>query len=165
MDRDSLLAAALGAAVLTGCTSRSRPAPAPSASPTPSPAPTDPDVAVLSGWIVEESRLADAYGAIVERLPSIAPLAGNHRDRAEELVTQVARRGAVPPRGGPGGGARTGSPGRVVAELARLEREAAARYLTALGRVADPGVAVLGAELAAGARQHAAVLRRVRTPR
>jgi hypothetical protein len=163
VDRDALLVASLGAAVLTGCTTSPSPAPLPSGSPSPSPSVTpaaDPDVALLVTWASRERVLAARYAALARSVPALAPLRANHTSRAAAVERLVAERGGrlletKPPR------ALTGPRRDVVAAFVTAERRLAARYVAALRDVRDPDVAVLGAELAAGARQHAALLRLV----
>jgi hypothetical protein len=146
VDRDALLAAALGAAVVTGCTAPRRvPAlPSPSTSP-----PPDPDAALLSSWALAERRTAGLYAAT----GPLATLRANHLARAAAAEALLAARGASPSPP-PAVPARPAA----VAALVAAERALAAGYVAALGRVTDSAVAVLGAELAAGARQHAALL-------
>ncbi len=162
MDRDAVLAAALGAAVLTGCTGRARrSAPTPSAPPpSASPTPTDPDVATLLSWAAAERSIAARYAAFARSVPSLAALRTNHLARAEAVEEQLAFRGvrvvdapATPPL--------RGARRSVVRAFATAERRLAADYLRDLRALRDAGLAVLGAELATGARQHAIVLDRV----
>jgi hypothetical protein len=147
VDRDALLAAALGAAVLTGCTAPRRVPALPSPSPSSAP-PPDPDAALLSSWAASERRVAGLYG------PGgpLAPLRANHLARAVAVEALLVARGASP--------APSPAPARpaAVAALLTAERSLATAYLASLARAGDPAVAVLGAELAAGARQHAALL-------
>jgi hypothetical protein len=146
VDRDALLAAALGAAVLTGCTAPRRVPALPSLSP--SPAPPDPDAALLSSWALSERRVAGLYGPT----GPLAPLRANHLARAAAAEALLVARGTSPSP--PPAPARPAA----VAALVAAERSLATGYLASLPRVTDPSVAVLGAELAAGARQHAALL-------
>lgn len=144
MDRDALLAAALGAAVLTGCTSDDDPAPTPRPGPPTghSSRDVDPDLPIVLAWWVSEHHLQKATPA------TYVPL---RAARAERIAAMAERLLAL--------GGNTNSPGpKPIADLAKAERDASARYLVSLARVTDPAVAVLGAELAAGARQHATVL-------
>lgn len=154
MDRDALLAAALGAAVLTGCTVPRRVPALPS--PTPSP-PPDPDVALLRSWGAAERRAVTAYDTPVRTSPALNTLRANHLARAAAVEALLAERGASP------------SPPALAAPVlpapVALERALVAGYLRDLGAVTDPGVAVLGAELAAGARQHLALLPLVPAPK
>ena len=157
MDRDALLTAALGAAVLVGCTpGRREAAPTPSPS-SPSPSPVeDPDVAVLVEWHGAEGALAFRYDALVKAVPALAPLRANHRTRADAVAEHLTRLGGTP---SPGAVVNpSASPAALAKSLAKAERDHAARVLSRLSRVRDPDVAVLGAELAAGARQHAVLL-------
>lgn len=160
MDRDAALVAALGAAVLAGCTERRVAVP-----PTPSgpvtPSPADPDVATLAAWSASEQRLAVLYAPLVRAVPSLAALRRNHTARARAVEGRLRALGSarasisrpVAPHG---------RPVALAAGLAAAERKAAAAYVAALSGLRDPDVAVLGAELAAGARQHVVVLGRVR---
>lgn len=160
MDSDALLVAALGAAVLTGCTP-SAPVPSPSVSPSVPPS-ADPDVAVVSAWAVEERSLAARYGPLAARVPALAPLRANHLARAAACEALLSARGAVVPHAT--GRPSNGAPRALMAAFATVERRLAARYLTDVALVRDADVAVLGAELAAGARQHALALSVVRVP-
>jgi hypothetical protein len=160
VDRDALLVAALGAAVLTGCTTSPSPAPLPSGSPSASRAPVDPDVALLATWASRERVLAARYAALARSVPALAPLRANHTARAAAVERLVAARGGTPLETEPPP-ALKGPRRDVVAAFVTAERRLAARYVAALRDVRDPDVAVLGAELAAGARQHAALLRLV----
>lgn len=159
-----MLAAALGTAVLAACTPSS-PDPAPAPSPgTPSPTPVDPDVALLRTWSADERVLAARYAALVRAVPALKPLRANHVARAAAVADHLRVRGAAPlPI--PAQAASKARPPALVDALADAERRLGARYLAALASVRDPKVAVLGAELAAGARQHVAVLRLVPLPR
>jgi hypothetical protein len=156
VDRRAALAA-LGALVVTACTERRHALPpSPSAS---SPPPVDPDVTTLVSWSASERRLALLYAPLLGKAPALRALRDNHTARAAAVADRLAVRGLSPsPVPTP---VRKGGVPALVAALVADEREAATRYLAALGRIADPGVAVLGAELAAGARQHAVVLRLV----
>jgi hypothetical protein len=155
MDRDALLVAALGAAVLTGCTPDRQPRPTPSASP--SLAPTDPDVATLRAWASAERSIAARYGTLVRTVPSLKPLRANHLARAAAVEERLAFLGAAPPSP-PATEALRGKPAALLSAFAAAERRLAARYLADLRALRDPALAVVGAELAAGARQHAVVL-------
>ena len=155
MDRDALLTAALGVAVLSGCTATRRTAP-PAPSPTPSPL-AHPDVAVLVEWGEAERALAFRYAPLVKAVAALAPLRANHLARAEAVDEHLARLGGGTPS--PGAVVNPSAPPATLAKaLAKLERDHAARCLSVLARVRDADVAVLGAELAAGARQHAVLL-------
>lgn len=148
MDRDALLVAALGAAVV-GCTAgrEDDPAPVPT---TPSPTPAAADVALLESWWRRERSLAASLPA------SYIPLRNNHLTRAAAVAEHLAALGAAPPS----------PPAPVpVADHAKAARDAAARYVAELTGAASADVAVLGAELAAGARQHAVVLAALAAPR
>ena len=148
MDRDALLAAALGTAVLTGCTtSRRDPAPTPSPT-TPSPTPVDPDLATLRTWWTAEIRLSRAYARASRE---IRPLGANHAARAAAVADHLRVRRAPLP-------ARPAARALSRAALRTAERRLAADLLADLAGVRDPLVATLGAELAAGARQHATLL-------
>ncbi|MDQ1712594.1 MAG: hypothetical protein QOE45_2044 [Frankiaceae bacterium] len=151
MDRDALLAAALGAAVLTGCT-----APRRVPSPSPTPPPVDPDVAVLRSWAALERRAVATYDVAVRTAPALAPLRANHLARAAAVEALLATRGATP---------SPATPASRAPDPSSAERGLVAAILASLPRVADPDVAVLGAELAAGARQHATLLPLVPRPR
>ena len=140
MDRRAFLGAALGAAV--ACTRRAAPRPLPTATPAPTPT-VDPDVALLTSWWLSERRLLASLPA------AAAPLRAAHATRADAVAEHLAARGATPPA------APTAAPSR---DAARTMEDASARYLADLARAASADVAVLGAELAAGARQHAVVL-------
>ena len=164
MDRDALLTAALGAAVLTGCTPGRRDAAPPPESPSPSASPTvGPDVAVVVEWADAENALAFRYATLVKSVPALAPLRANHLARAEAVSEHLARLGGTP------------SPAAVlhrklplpalVRSLTEAEREHATRVLARLSRLRDPDLVALGAELAAGARQHAVLLGLVPLPK
>jgi hypothetical protein len=155
VDRDALLAAALGAAVLTGCTVPRRVPALPS--PTPSPSPPDPDVALLRSWAAGERRAVTAYDTPVRTSPALNTLRANHLARAAALEALLAERGASP---SPPAIAAPGLPAPVA-----MERALVAGYLRDLAAVTDPVIAVLGAELAAGARQHLALLPLVPAPK
>jgi hypothetical protein len=147
VDRRGLLGAALGlaaGAAVAGCTNGGGTSPTPAPT-TPSPTPTlDPDLAILTAWWQSERRLLDS-------LPTTAaPLRAAHAARLAAVAEHLAARGAPPPSPSP-------SP-RPVTALVKAELDASARYLKDLAAVASNDVAVLGAELAAGARQHATVL-------
>ena len=133
MDREGLLVAALGAAVLTGCTRHDTPAPTPTPSPT-----TDPRVAVLAAWWTTEATLHASTP------PSHVPFRNAHRARLAAIEERLAALGATPPP--------PPRAGRL--DLAGAERS----YTRSLAGLSDPDPVTLGAELAAGARQHAAVL-------
>jgi hypothetical protein len=163
VDRDAVLAAALGAAVLTGCTSPSRPAPTPSPSPS-VPPPVDPDVAVLLSWAAAERSLAARYATAVHAVPALKPLRANHLARVAAAADHLRVRGVVPPPP-PARAPLRGTPASLVRALADAERRLAAGYLADLTGVQNPKVAVLGAELLAGARQHATVLALVPLPK
>ncbi|HEU0132823.1 MAG TPA: hypothetical protein VFQ85_17725 [Mycobacteriales bacterium] len=153
MDRDALLVAALGAAVLTGCTPRSdRPGPA-TPSPLPSLAP-DPDQALLAAWAAAERLAAARYDRPVRAIPALAPLRANHLARARAVEARLT----ASPSAAPAPPALGGPPAAVVRALVTAERALAASYAAAVARAADPEVVLLGATLAAGARQHAALL-------
>ncbi len=158
MDRAAFVAAA-GVAFLAACTDRRHPAPPlpspSSASPTP-----DPDAAVLTAWSASEQRLAALYAPVVHPAAAIAALRANHVARAAAVAEHLRVRGLVAASAAAVAPLR-GKPPAVVTALVAAERAAATGYLAALSRVSDPDVAVLGAELAAGARQHATVLRLV----
>ena len=158
-----MLVAALGAAVLAGCTTSGAPDPEPSESPTPT-APEDPDAAQLRAWLALEQRYADRYAAAATRVATLKALRSNHTARADAVADHLRVRGLLPPDRVPVPALR-GAPASVARTLARAERELAGRYVAALPRVTDPRVVVLGAELAAGARQHAELLALVRMPR
>ncbi|HVF05761.1 MAG TPA: hypothetical protein VNA20_13045 [Frankiaceae bacterium] len=166
MDRDVVLAAALGAAVAAGCTTSERPAPEPTAAvtPTPTAVPEDPDVVALRSWLAAERRLAARYAAVVRQVPALRPLRVNHTTRATALTDHLRARGVDP---GPAATVAPlrGKPGTVVRTLARAERDLAAAYVATLPKVGDTAVLLLGAEFAAGARQHAVVLAQVEVPR
>ena len=164
MDRDALLAAALGAAVLTGCTTSSPTPPGPTPSPTPSATPEDPDLALLTAWATDERVLAARYAPAVRAVPALAALRANHVTRAAAVVEHLRVRGAAAPAV-PAQPPTKAAPRALVAALADAERRLAGRYVAALGGVRDPLVVTLGAELAAGARQHAALLALVPVPR
>jgi len=149
-----VLAAALGAAVLAGCTRSSSP-PRPSPSPSPSPTPVDPDVAVLTAWYAAEHGIAARYGS--PKGPVLKALRANHLARADAVLDHLRVRGAGPPTPVPQPPLR-GKTASLVKAFREAERALAGRYVTGLGAIRDPKVAVLGAELAAGARQHAVVL-------
>lgn len=149
-----MLAAALGAAVLAGCT-RSSGRPEPTASPTPSPSPVDPDVAVLTAWYAAERGIADRYGTPTG--PVLKALRANHLARADAVLDHLRVRGVVAPTPVPRPALR-GKTASLVRAFRDAEKALASRYVTGLGAIRDPKVAVLGAELAAGARQHAVVL-------
>lgn len=151
MDRDAVLVAALGTAVLAACTSSSPPAPTPSPS-TPSPEPVDPDLALLLGWHTAELTMAARYGG--GNVPVFGDL---HRAHARDVADHLRVRGEPPPPP-PSRGPYRGRRPALLKALARAERDLAARYQAALADVRDPKVALLGAELAASARQCAAVL-------
>jgi len=161
VDRDALLAAALGAAVLSGCTSGSGSRPTPAPTPTPSASPADPDLALLRSWATAERALAARYAPAVRAVPALKALRANHLARATAVVDHLRVRGAVAPAV-PRQPRAPRDTRALVRGLADAESRQAARYLAALARVRDPLVAMLGAELAAGARQHATVLRVVR---
>lgn len=158
MDRDALLAAALGAAVLSGCTSGDERPPRPTASPTPTPSPVDPDVALLRSWATAERALAARYAPAVRAVPALKPLRANHLARATAVADHLRARGTVAPAV-PRQPRAPRETAALLRALADAETRQAARYVAALARVRDPLVAMLGAELAAGARQHATVLR------
>jgi hypothetical protein len=162
MDRNAALAAALGAAVLAGCTADREAAPAPTTPSATTPPPADPDLALLSGWYAAERRLAARYAVLVRRVPALAPLRANHDTRADAVRDHLLVRGASPAEQ-PGAPLR-GAPRSLVKSFAAAERRLAAAYLSELARVTDPKVATLGAELAAGARQHATLLELVPVP-
>ncbi len=135
MDREGLLVAALGAAVLTGCTSHDEPAP----TPTPTPSPTaDPEALVLTSWWTQEETL------YANTPPSHVPFRAAHRARRTAIEERLRARGVPIP----------GEPERWTLDLAGAERA----YTRSLAGLTDPDLVTLGAELAAGARQHAAVL-------
>jgi hypothetical protein len=158
VDRDAALVAALGAAVLAGCTQRRVPVPpSPSRSSTASPA-ADPAVAVLLGWEASERRLAALHASALRRVPGLTTLRRNHLARAGAIADRLRARGVASPSPTPAVRPLHGKPPALVAALVAAERGAATAYLGALARV-DADLATLGAELAAGARQHAVVLR------
>jgi hypothetical protein len=103
----------------------------------------DPDVALLTAWLVSERRL------LASLPPAAAPLRNAHATRAAAVAEHLAARGAPVPSG------PSTSP---VRDAATAPRDASSRYLADVARAASADVAVLGAELAAGARQHAVVL-------
>jgi hypothetical protein len=152
VDRDALLVAALGAAVLGACTPDRTPAlPSPTVSVPASP--VDPDVAVLTAWALAERNIAARYGLLVTKVPALKPLRTNHLARSAYAAS--LRPGiTVTPTAKP----LHGAPKLVVPAFAKAERALATSYVAALAGVRDPDVAALGAELAAGARQHAALL-------
>jgi hypothetical protein len=158
VDRDALLVAALGAAVLGACTPDRTPAlPSPSAPGTTPP--VDPDVAVLAAWALAERNIAARYGLLVSKVPALKPLRANHLARSAYAAS--LRPGiTVHPTATP----LHGAPKLVVKAFVKAEKALAVSYVTALAGVRDPAVATLGAELAAGARQHAALLPLVRLP-
>jgi hypothetical protein len=154
VDRDAVLAAALGAAALAGCTRAADP-PGPTSSPTPSPPPVDPDVAVLTAWYAAECGIADRYGKPTG--PVLKALRANHLARADAVLDHLRVRGVVAPTPAARPPLR-GKTASLVSAFRDAERALAGRYVLGLGAIRDPKVAVLGAELAAGARQHAVLL-------
>lgn len=149
-----MLAAALGAAVLAGCT-RSPDPPGPTPSPTPSPSPLDPDVAVLTAWYAAERGIADRYGRPAG--PVLKALRANHVERAGAVLDHLRVRGVAAPTPAPRPALR-GRTASLVRAFRDAEKALAGRYVLGLAAIRDPKVAVLGAELAAGARQHAVLL-------
>lgn len=135
MDREALLVAALGAAVLTGCTHHDARKPAPR--PTPSPT-TDPEAVVLAAWWAQEETLYSATP------PGHLPFRAAHRARRIAIEERLRARGLPLPS----------QPERWTLDLAGAERS----YVRSLAGLTDPDLVTLGAELAAGARQHAVVL-------
>lgn len=152
MDRDALLVAALGAAVLGACTPDRTPA-LPSPTSSVSPSTVDPDVAVLTAWALAERNIAARYGLLVTKVPALKPLRANHLARAA-YVASLRPGITVTPTATP----LRGAPKVVVPAFVKAEKALAVSYVAALAGVRDPDVAALGAELAAGARQHAALL-------
>lgn len=154
MDRDALLAAALGTAVLTGCTSSGdddpTPAPAPSS---PTPDPVDPDITILRGWWSAEFTLMRMCAAGARKTPALRALAQNHNARLNAVADHLRVRDEPQPRI-----PAAQQPAVTLAALTRDERRLVTGYLDDLPRVTDPLVVTLGAELAAGARQHAVLL-------
>ena len=88
MDRDAVLVAALGAAVLSGCTSPSRPAPTPT--PT-TPEPVDPDIALLTAWYLEEAAMRLRYPG------NAPPLSDAHGAHLSDIGDHLRVRGEPPP--------------------------------------------------------------------
>lgn len=157
VDRDRRLLVAFGALALTGCTPSRRPSPTPAPT-TPTPTPLSaPDLAVLRRWALAERHIVMRYSALVGKMPDLIPLRQNHAVRAEAVERRLPER-PVLPRTGP----LDGRVPEVVRAFVAAERALAESYLADLAGLADPANAVLGAELAAGARQHVVILRAVR---
>ena len=154
MDRDALLAAALGAAVLTGCTSSGDDDPTPTPVPSsPSPEPYDTDITVLRGWWSAELTLMRMCAAGQRKTPALRALAQNHNARLNAVADHLRVRDEPQPRI-----PAVKQPAVPLAALTSDERHLVTGYLDDLPRVIDPLVVTLGAELAAGARQHATLL-------
>lgn len=143
-DRRALLLGALGVAV-AGCTSGGGDDPSPTpaqstASPTPA---TPPDAALLTAWWLTERRLHDALPA------SYVPFRAAHEARIAAVEEHLRALGAPVP---------TAPAPKRIDDHTKAAIVASAGYLGDVRRAVSPDVAVLGAELAAGARQDAMVL-------
>lgn len=102
----------------------------------------DPDVAILSAWWQSERRLRAALPAAATALRDA------HHARAVAVAEQLVVRDAPLPT----------DPAPPTRPASQEEAAAYTRYVSALDSITSPDVAVLGAELAAGARQAATIL-------
>jgi hypothetical protein len=177
MSSRPVLVAALGAAVLAGCT-REAPRPAPS----PAPPPVPPDLAPLDAAIAEEQALLGLYDQLV-LTPSgrrLGPLRAHHAAHLADL--ELARARLVGPRPSPGTPSPTGAgtpnepapsastptvapstpggppvPGATIPSAVAAERRSARSAQTAVSSV-DAALALLLAEVAASHAQHVVAL-------
>lgn len=148
MNRRDVLAGAVASLVLGACTRRRRrvvPSPTATRSPTPVP-----DGDLLAAWYAAEQRLVRLSGTV----PGAASVRADHLIRSRAILDRLHVLGLGPPT-------VTLPPAvpHAKAALATAEGAAARTYVAALPAVVDPAVAVLGAELAAGARAAAVALR------
>jgi len=168
----ALLAAAVGAGVLAGCTSPTGPGPAPSAS---GARDTDPDTAAIEAARLRELALLAAYDDPVTASSGLSAAADEarvhhvlHLRALDALMATVgAPLAAATSAGAVAPVASTGPPGTpavptdavaVARRLLAAERAAADAGLIAVGDVTGPVLRRLLAEVAASEAQHATAL-------